>query len=670
MANRRGVNESVINRRIKVNYSVNSHAINEVSVGGDLQQSPPAFQLLTIEQSVKIGGSGQLVAIEQGIILRISGAGSLVDIEQSITNSASGALIEIEQRINSAGIISVVDKYGFNCFITVGGVAIESDKIHGLISISRAENSAAIASFQIIPDSGTLDLNWWRGKTVLIDIETVAGINRIYTGTVDIPEIDLINGVLLVRCTNRRNEQINSGMSRSTLNFIGQWHSSIFEDADDFADELSYRLRTITKTVDFDAYNQLFISDFLPKSSADFTLSSSEIYRRQPTLELASRGRLINKVNLDFGYSYVRLRHRIRNFTLSGPTHCEVMFTNGLGFLTREGITSSINSFGWAVQNNSITFVSIPPDGKYYCDTVPTGMNNYFNWRKKTKTSDIVAKKDSDCNVVTDSNGATIYEAKNIKIVDSGILYAMSASWGAAKDFAQDIAQEYLVTITAPQSIAQYGEIEQNQSNGHAYDYDSTDFERTKKYTIPAGFTSNGGGEDSFLDQKGTLADFSEAFTCAVNIAQTTIKKSHRDNHVTFERSIWPEIDLRHTVSTTAGLIQATGKVSNIQHDIDINKRFAETTVKISFSQSVGSSADSSITIPTAVPSIVGGISTDTININVYETDSSGAVITNAAKVPGLTSPDIDDLSRNRHEITSTSAMTVEISNDSLVVTL
>ncbi len=632
--------------------------------------------LFAIEQKIYHGGGGVLSRIEQVVELRLSGGGRLIEIEQTTDARASGPIFKIEQRITSpdAGASSV-EKYGFDCSITIGGESIPSNKIHGLINISRAENSAAIADFQIIPDPGQIDLNRWRGKPVLIDVETTAGIQRIFTGIIDIPEIDLVNGILLFRCTNRRNEQINKTLSRSQLNRIGRWHTSIFEDADDFADELKYRLRTTAQSVDFDPYGRLFISDFLPKNTPDFTLSGSDIYRRQPTLEVASRGRLINRVNLDFVYSYVRLRHRTRKFELSGPDHCEVVFTNGLSFLTRDGIATSILGFSWAVQKGSITFENIPPDGRYCCDIIldnlAPGVDPCFNWRVTTKTSDIVAKVDENCQVVKDSSGNQINEAKNIKIVDSSILYALSASWRASKGFAQDIEQEYLITITAPQSIAQYGEIEQNQSNGHLYDYDSTDFERTKKFAVPDGFLSGGeDGKDFFKDEKGEVADFNSAYLTAVNIAQTTIKKSHRENHVTLERSIWPEIDLRHTVKTESGLINAIGKVTAIQHTIDINKRFAETTVKISFSQSIGSATDSPIITPTNIPEIRGGATTDTIKIDVYETDKNGKVVNNPEKLPGLTSPDIDDLSRDKHEIKTSSSLIVEIKNDNLVVTL
>jgi hypothetical protein len=621
--------------------------------------------LVSIEQSIVKRGSGALVTIEQTIDLRLSGSGSLVSIEQSISSSGSGSLVTIAQKINDSTTYSNLDKFGWDAELYIDGVRVDPSLIHGLIDITRAENTAALMSVTLINKTGVIDTASFHGKTIFLNIETENGNKRAYTGTVDVPEFDLINKRITLRCTDKRNEQINGQLS-SQLPFIGYWSSAIFNTPDDVAEELSQRLQTTTKTVDFDAYGNFTISDYLPKASPDFVLDDAAIYRRNPTLSVASRGRLINRVSVEFDFRYVRLRHRERSFLLEGPSFCEVMTTPGLSFLSTTGIKTNLESFGWDVNFSSVDYEYLPPAGWYKC----SGFGSSFLWSPVVNTGETVNKLDEDGNVITDSDGNPVTETRITSSTDYSKAFAISASWVAAKRFAQDINQKINIQINAPQSQDQYGVIEKKQRNGLQIDFDTSDFENRDGYISPSSMTQT--STDYYLDKTGTATDFNAAINTVVAMSKTTIAKTHRDNHVTIETPIWPEIDLKHTVETTAGLIQSKGKVSNVQHRLNISTRSASTTVRLSLSQATGAQVDGSVSIPMAVAPLVGDQYSGTLRMQTYGEHSVGLNSASSATNylgKGMITPAIDDESRNKQETVTNYSFDVSVRNDTLQVT-
>jgi hypothetical protein len=658
-------------------YEINGAAINAAPVNGvgvtavvsitgagaliSIEQSikrTESGRLFNVEQLVGIIGGGALISIEQSIYLRSVGAGSLISIEQSVTSVASGRLFNIEQRVQDATVYSNVDRYGFDAYLYIGGAAVPANQIHNSISINRSENSAALMDVTLITPTGTQDVQQWHGKTITLDIETATGITRVYTGVVDIPEFDLINKTLTLRCTDRRTEQINEQLA-SELPFIGSWSDALFNTPEDVFEELTQRLTTTTKTVDFDAYGNYTIADYLPKATADYTLNDAAIYRRSPSVQIASRGRLINRVNVEFEYRYARLRHRQRNFELIGASFCEVSKYVDLAFLSTESVKTNLESFGWTVSLPAVSFEYLPQGGVYNC-----GYGKFF-WSPSVTSGTTVTVKDADGNTVYDSSDNALTEVINRTVTDYTKAFCLSANWSASKRFAQDISEKVNLTISAPQSIAQYGLIEQSQRNGKDVDYDATDYEDDVSYAVPAGFIATAG--DSYQDKSGTAAAYRAALRTAFDIGVTKITKSHRDNHVTVETPIWPEIDLSNTIETTAGIIQARGKVTQINHTIDITNRFAETVTQFSLSRAVGSQSASSLTIPILNAPLIGGYETNTLKMYSYDNGSIGFG-TNSTKAVGMVTPAIDDESRNRQISESSYTLDIAIRNDPLTV--
>lgn len=603
--------------------------------------------LVSIEQSVGHQGSGALVSIEQTIELQITASGgALVTIEQTVTNSGSGSLIAIEQRIADSTANLNITRYGWDLVLSVGGRLIDASEITGLISITRNENGAALMDITLLPSDGVQDLSVWHGLAITLDVVRTSGVNRLYTGVVDIPEFDLVNGRVTLRCTDKRNEQINAQME-DELQYLGYWSDAIFDEPDDVADELAQRLTTTTKTVDFDAYGQYTIADFLPKATADFTLANAGIFRRNPRLQVASRGRLVNRINIEFEYRYVRLRHRERDFELNGASFCDVIWYPDKKFLSVVNVQSALDYFSWPVDPDTIDFTYIPDAGWKTCYGVD------FYWSPSSHSATVRYVRDEDGNIIYDSFGNPRTEVVDEVITDYSQAHATAASWTASYRFAQDISEKINIQVDAPQSQNQYGVIEKTQRNGHEVEYDASTFEKNETYTDDTGLTTSSG--DSYIDMTGDLFDYLSALNTAVAIAETEIAKAHRDNHVYIETPLWPEIDLKHTVETTASIIQAKGKVSQISHTINIGVREAYSKVRFSLSQATGSQSAETLTLPLPSAALIGGYDTDTLVMDAEDGQ--------------FTSPPIDDESRNRQEVETDLTYNVPVRDDDLTVT-
>lgn len=111
---------------------------------------------------------------------------------------------------------------------------------------------------------------------------------------------------------------------------------------------------------------------------------------------------------------------------------------------------------------------------------------------------------------------------------------------------------------------------------------------------------STNGTANFYINQKPLYPRLISALSVACQKAQTALLSAHRDVTVAFRRKIWPEIDLVHTVQTTATKIASKGKVYTLSHRINCETGEAYTDVSLKLSRSYGGDTQSvyNITIP------------------------------------------------------------------------
>ena len=589
--------------------SLNSTALNAES--GAFTNIVGSGTLFDIEQNVVILGSGSVVGleqrvgftglgvlfdIEQDVLLKLVGSGSVVDLDQTVNTTQSGTFITLEQNVQVSDPLSHFARTGWDATLVIGSVIVAPDTIHGNIRVNRIEGGAALMDVTLIPGLGTQAADLYIGKSVTLDVRTVDGTFRVFTGIIDIPEIDLIEKKITLRCADRREELINDQLG-STISTIGSYSSLIFPETTDINEQLNHRLTTTQEAVDFDAYGNYHITPWAPKATADYTLNDSDVYYSDPKVEFLSRGRLTNKVNIKFGYRYERLHHWERNFSWASPIANNICLAlqQGYTWCRKDIVRAAIQSAKWPLKG-AITFTQIQDGGWYSC------IGGIIAWTTTLLTGTTNVIVDSDGNPVLDSDGNKTYNRRITGGTNLRDIFCNAASWISTFRWAQTVSEDYTLTVQAPQSQTQYGDVEIDASYSAQAEFDTREWENYLHYADNSVFTNT-----YFIEADENRSAFNNAVSVALNIGKTTILSGHRETRVTTHRRIWPEIDLKHTVLVNTTPVIAKGKVFNITHDLNIGTGEARTETKIALYQSQGSQSDSTLTVPT--------FSTDTVTL-------------------------------------------------------
>ena len=574
---------------------------------------------------------------------------------------------------------SHLQRSGWDCILIINGYHVPNSQIVGTADINRTENDASLMTLTLLPDTGVIDIDFYQGKSITLDIQTVNGIKRIYTGVIDIPEIDLIAETITLRCTDRRTEQLNNQLPGLT-DTIGLWSPHIFQTPRDTAEEVEQRLTTTPTAVDFDAYGNYTVTSWTPKATADFTLTDSDVYRNKPAVELTSRGRITNKIDIKFQYRYERFFHIERTFTWTSPINNDIclLLQYGYSLTPRAAVVAAIDAVGWPVVDGNITFTDIWPSGWYKCGSLQIGWSTV----QLQGVNELVT--DEGGNTVSDSSGNPLYSARITNATDYAAIYCMGATWKGSQQWAQNLTEEYTLSVQAPQSQTQFGTIQQDVQYAIDDPADIGNWEENVYYTSNNGMSSN-----YFIDQDTTRNEFNVAMNVALNQAKTTIVGSHRDTRVMVDTFIWPEIDLRHTVLVNTDEIVAKGKVFNIRHQINISTGEAVTSTTVVLSRSTGSASDSPLATPT-IPSDTFSYNTGSLFLgnhfgddptteaarnwngmigNRWKTENNNTFKTTYQEQFIVDTPAIPENQRQAKTLTASQSYDVEIPNDTLTIT-
>lgn len=664
--------------------SINGTVINGEPING---AGEPALQILgqgsliSIEQTVALIGSGSLISIEQDLQLRLSSviSESFISIEQSIEALGSGSLISIEQLVTNTANDDHLNRTGWDAELVIDGRKIPRGQIHGMINIERTESNASLMSVTLIPAIGVQDIEGYHGKSITLDVRTASGTFRAYTGVIDIPEVDLIEEKITLRCTDKRTELINNQLT-TAKNVIGFYSSKIFPKPKDVAEEVEQRLTTTPYALDFDAYGNFSYTPWLPKSTADFTLADADVYRDRPRVSYASRGRVVNKVNLKFDYRYSRHYNHERFFTWTSPIAGNIclILEQSYSVTSKDMVRGAATSAGWPIRNNDVSFTELWGSGWYRCNGVTQGFSTIQLQGSTT------ASTDADGNTISDSNGNTVYETNLTGGVDYSGIFCMGASWYAGTRWAQTITETYATTVQAPQSQSQYGDIEISLQYGIQDDVNDSQWEAYSEY-------DNSQGTGNFYVDKDVERDkFNTAFETALNVANTTILGSHRDTRVIFDSFIRPDIDLKHTIDVSTDEIVATGKVFRLSHSLNVGTGEARTNTEIALYRASGSTSASALVAPTQPTDNVSYPTTSIELGNHFGEDPSTAaaaswtgmvgnkLITGTGVVPYRSQyseqfivdvPAVPDNLRNAKVLNGSGSYNVEIPNNTLTIT-
>jgi hypothetical protein len=550
--------------------------------------------LLQIEQQVAIKASGDLLQISQQVLLNTTTSGDLLQIEQKVNAVGSGDLLQLAQRVIS-GESHFYTVNGFEPIITIGGLSVDAADLIENIQTTFTENDNATAKFTLRLDRvpGTYDLYSYQGKTVSIDIRTSSGTTRIFTGWVDLPRVNVLMERIEFNCVADRKDLLNDNVNK---NAVGRF-SSVISGTQDKVNEIEERLLATAQSLDFDGDNNWSLTSWTPKASPDFTLSNSDIFRRQPEIVIERRNQIINKVNLNFKYGYTRSYHSTASFVWNHPYNNQGICT----FLkdypdipTKDMVRSAIDGAGWQYNDALIGWTELPATGSYNCSGTTvlwstTPITNYVTQ----------ARRDANGNTVTDANGNALAETVSLGVVDLNDVYTMGASWNASYRFNQNITEDYTITVESTQSQNRYGTKSRDLAFTYIDEFDASSWEQYNKHdnSIPSGAITN--GSSYYLNRDSNSTKFDNAIQTAIQRAKTLILAGHRDTVITFQRDFWKDIKLKHTVALPGTRwIVGKGKVFSYTHNIDADGADHFTEVKLKTYRSTASETDTTITAP------------------------------------------------------------------------
>lgn len=447
--------------------------------------------------------------------------------------------------------------------VTLNAVDVSAN-LTGAVRVRGRRGEAKSATFTIIPSAGSVDATDWIGKAVTIDFNHVSQ-KRVFTGRVEVPEIDPVNKSVTFTCTDGFHDQVNN-MTRTAIDAaVGGWWSEYTDnkDADNF-DYMKARVATREMAYDLDASNTGILSSLAVETTPHFSFDNSTIDEGSFKYKLAERSRIINKAQVSFDFRFTRLRHRERRFYWSIERNFEEYLTQkSFELPTRAMLEEAVNNL--------------------------VGINYRYSYDETLPLSGT-------------------YFGQNFVNINPNFL--MAANWWQAQRFSQDITENYVININAPQSQGAIGTVLVSSQYGLTAEYDTAEWEKFDAYeSYPAGFTLSANG-DRIEDQTTRYADGRSAFDNAIKTAiakeQTRIRLSHRENTATFKTDCQPELERHHTISATYNdgnfTISVKGRVLEYEHVVEPENAVYDTLVTIDMSKTDPASppADPGVTVPSA----------------------------------------------------------------------
>lgn len=523
-----------------------------------------------------------LVSIEKNITFGAAeGVSNLLNIEKYIINEEPAeSILNISKKITEVNEpLSFYERFGWEPIVLLDNIQVGADELCGDILVIKTTGDNHTASFSLILRPDTYNLYSYQGASVQIYDRRGGNVRLLFTGTVNLPSVNVIQERLTLSCIADRRTLL-SNLDGNAISYIGYYSPIILTTNNDVYSQITDRLTTVPYDLDFDSYNNYWVTSWTPKTIPDFIFGPNTVYRRDPlALDIQEAADVVNTINITMDYSYQRLHHREFVYTWQ-HTYAPADPRTGRGgicpFLedapsmpTREAIRSAAAGVGWPIRENRINFGKQFLSGNYNCggswvqwSTVQSG---YFNG----------VVNDSDGNPVLDDTGNQISRSVPTVVQDNTDLYTMNASWTASKRLNQNMKESYTITVQAPSSIDLYGELATNEDYSFIDPNQHEDWGNYNTWQAPPSGViikpDVAGGSSYAIDASDNRSEFSNAFVVALNKAMTTILSSHRDTKINFQCSLKPTMELHHTCKLTGKWINGSGKCTTIKHKLTVS---------------------------------------------------------------------------------------------------
>ncbi len=521
--------------------------------------------------------NGPLLSISKNILENVLAIGTLLYIKKDIQrHTLSQPILYISKKISSPNTIpSFYTRNGWEPIITINAITVPANQIINSITITKQEEQNHLAEFSLRLYPATYNLHNYQAAAITISIRQAGVVTRLFTGIVDIPVVNTIDEKITLKCVSDRRTLLNN--LATLVPYIGYYDKTVIGGDLDTYDLINSRLKTIPYSLDFDSYNNYSLTSWQPAASPNFSLGSSSIYRRTPSITIESSSKIINQVDLTLSYGYQRCHHVQTRYEWNHP-YAPFDPANGTGgicpFLhsapsmpTRAMIQSAAEGTGWPTVNNNYHFGKQFLSGNYQCD------GYWTSWSTVETSTFTAGQTDANGNPILDPSGNQYMRSVNKVVSDHTNTYTMNALWDATKRFTQNIKEVYTISVKAPQSISLYGTLPSTENYSITNPNQFVNWENYKAYTTPpTGVTLvESGGNYFFNGDDSRESLFVNMYVTALNKAKTMILKTHRDTSIVYQSPISPTLELKHTVALTGKWINGKGKCKLIKHVMNVS---------------------------------------------------------------------------------------------------
>lgn len=529
-----------------------------------------------------------LITFQSIVSTQVLYDGDLITFQAVTYSGYEGDLVRFGALVEVAAERDFIDRTGWDTYLSIDGVPVPRNQITGTHNVGREQGEAAQAYFELFPPRGPIDLDYYEGKSIVCDIATYAdGIQRIYTGRITSVELDLMARRLKLKCTDDRRSQINNTMA-AIMPSIGYWSENVFGAPEDLAAELEFRLQTVPFTVNFDRYGTPKIAPYFSADLADFEFTEDNCRRdsgMDPIVTIQPRAKIENTVKITYDYNYSRMFHAERSWNWEAPynnSECDFLM-NGYSVAQRSVIEAAIQAAGWPLKGQ-VTYIPVLKAGWYTCGGFPVGWATASTQTinvplTTTHIENAVPGAEIPVPVlvtepVLDDAGQPIYQIATVSAQDLAADLCFGASWQASYQWAQNITEQQIITVSAPNEVAKFTAIISEESASVDSTFDTASWENYPTHrNAPQGITTipPQPSVNYYWNETNGLGTYSQDIKVLLNKAKTKLLSNYRDNHIIFNTFISPQVDLHQTIqvdfeSPYGHIIRGKGRVYSIVH--------------------------------------------------------------------------------------------------------
>ncbi len=239
----------------------------------------PSEYIVTFSQTVGILADGECIRFSQNVQLLADINGTIVTFSQDVRVVLSESpVITFSQSVENSSVASFFDIYGWDIIVLINNRLLPSTAIWGDLSISKTSNTDSLCklkvhvndpySFLYDNDGGDIVIKYRSSTSTnfnpLLSSLDPLGWHTVFTGKLDIPELNLIEKYVVLNCSNRRLATILDELP-TILPTIGRYSPDIQGTITNIETELNYRLSTVPMDVDLDSYNNLLLNSWYIK---------------------------------------------------------------------------------------------------------------------------------------------------------------------------------------------------------------------------------------------------------------------------------------------------------------------------------------------------------------------------------------------------------------------